>query len=116
MTGGGGCPGEVLGMTTAVCSFWAGSRTVHAATGAYSWVFFVLSFGIAWLWTRVGWHAIKAMRGSEHRDQALPLISSGSWGEPDLAPPSQSPEALAEVAELEALWRQPRRRRTASSD
>jgi hypothetical protein len=46
----------------------------------------------------------------------LPLISPGAWGEPDLAPPSTSAEALAEVAELEALWRQPTRHRTASSD
>jgi hypothetical protein len=33
-----------------------------------------------------------------------------------LAAPSTSPEALAEVAELEALWRQSRRRRRAGTD
>jgi hypothetical protein len=50
-------------------------------------------------------------------DEGLPLLSPGAWGKPDLAPPSNSPEALAEVAELEALWRQSgRRRRSASSD
>jgi hypothetical protein len=74
-------------------------------TAVYSfWAFFALSLSIAWLWVWVARHAIKAMRRSERSDQALPLLSPGSWGEPDLAPPSQSPEALAEVAELEAMW------------
>jgi hypothetical protein len=47
---------------------------------------------------------------------SLPLISPGLWDEPDLAPPSTSPEALAEVAELEALWRQSGGGRCAASD
>ena len=34
-----------------------------------------------------------------------------AWGRPDLAAPSTSPEARAEVAELEALWRKSGRRR-----
>jgi hypothetical protein len=41
------------------------------------------------------------------------LPSPGAWGEPDLAPPSQSPEALAEVAELESMWRRSSRHRPA---
>jgi hypothetical protein len=107
-------------MTTALYSFWAGSRTAHAATGGFSWVFLALFVAFGGLWgsviRHVIWHAIKTDRGSERAEQRLPLLSPGSWGEPDLAPPSQSCKALAEVAELEALWRQPRRRRRASSD
>jgi len=34
-----------------------------------------------------------------------------AWGEPDLAPPSTSAEARAEIAQLEELWRRPARRR-----
>jgi len=68
----------------------------------------------------VGWAvsvAIRTRRRLKKGDQGLLLLSPGAWGEPDLAPPSTSPEALAEVAELEALWRQSRgRRRSASSE
>jgi hypothetical protein len=103
-------------MTTAVYSFWAGSRTAHATTGGFSWVFLALFVAVGGLWGSVIWHAIKTERGSERGDQGRPSLSPGSRGEPDMAPPSQSPEALAEVAELEALWRQPRHRRKASSD
>jgi hypothetical protein len=103
-------------MTTAVYSFWAGSRTAQTATGGFSWVYLALFVAFDGLWVSAIWHAIKTERGSERGDQGLPLLSPGSWGEPDLAPPSQSCKALAEVAELEALWRQPRRRRRASSN
>ena len=105
--------GRRSGMGTAVYSFWAGDRMAHGVGDSYSWAFFALSLGIAWLWCWVGWHAIRAMRRSKQDDPGLPLISPGSWGEPDLAPPSQSPEALAEVAELEAMWRRSSRRRPA---
>jgi hypothetical protein len=50
------------------------------------------------------------LRRSGHlggRHHALPLISPGAWGEPDLAPPSTSAAARAEVAKLEALWTLP---------
>jgi hypothetical protein len=100
-------------MRTAVYFFWAGGRTAHGVADGYSWAFFALSLSIAWLWVWVAWHAVKAMRRSKHGDPGLPLLSPGSWGEPDLAPPSQSPEALAEVAELEATWRRSSRRRPA---
>ena len=104
-------------MTTVVYSFWAGSRTAHGATGGFSsWVFLALFVAFGGLWGSVIWHAITTERDSERAEQGPPLLSPGAWGEPDLAPPSQSPEALAEVAELEALWRQPRHRRRASSD
>jgi hypothetical protein len=103
-------------MTTAVVySCCAAARTGREATSDFSWSFFVLFVAIGGLWGWVAWHASKAMR-SKHSDRKLPLLSPGAWGEPDLAAPSRSPEALAEVAELEALWRQPRRRRTTSSD
>ena len=103
-------------MTTAVVySCCAAGRTGREATSDFSWSFLVLFVAIGGLWGCVAWHAIKVMR-SKHSARKLPLLSSGSWGEPDLAAPSRSPEALAEVAELEALWRQPRRRRMTSSD
>jgi hypothetical protein len=62
----------------------------------------------------VGWVASGAIQQQwrqERGDQRTPLIGLHAWGKPDLAPPSTSPEARAEVAELEALWRQSRRRR-----
>jgi hypothetical protein len=97
-------------MGTAVYFFWAGGRTAHGVADGYSWAFFALSLSIAWLWVWVAWHAVKAMGRSKQGGPGLPLLSPGSWGEPDLAPPSQSPEALAEVAELEATWRRSSRR------
>jgi len=60
--------------------------------------------------------AIQRQWRQEPGDEGLPLLSPGAWGEPDLAPPSLSPDALAEVAELEAMWRQSGHRRRASSD
>jgi hypothetical protein len=48
-------------------------------------------------------------------DHELRLLSPGAWGEPDLAPVDLA-GALAEVAELEALWWQSRRRRRAGAD
>ena len=103
--------GRRSGMGMAVYSFWAGDQMARRAGDGYSWAFFALCLGIAWLWCWVGWHAIRAMGRAEQDDPGLPLISPGSWGEPDLAPPSQSPQALAEVAELEAIWRRSSRRR-----
>jgi hypothetical protein len=114
--GGEGCFRGRLGMTTAVVySCCAAVRTGSEATSDFSWSFFVLFVVIGGFWGWVAWHAIKAMR-SKRSAGGLPLLSPGSWGEPDLAAPSRSPEALAEVAELEALWRRPRPRRTTSSD
>ena len=60
--------------------------------------------------------AIQRQWRQERGDGGLPLLSTRAWGEPDLTPPSLSPEALAEVAELEAMWRQSGQRRRASSD
>jgi hypothetical protein len=44
----------------------------------------------------------------------MPFISA--WGEPDLAPPTTSAEALAEVAQLEELWRLPAKRALTGTD
>ncbi len=114
--GGEGCFRGRLGMTTAVVySCCAAVRTGREATSDFSWSFFVVFVVIGGFWGWVAWHASKAMR-SKRSVGGLPLLSPGSWGEPDLAAPSRSPEALAEVADLEAVWRRPRPRRTTSSD
>ena len=39
-----------------------------------------------------------------------------AWGEPDLIPPSTSPAARAEVADLEALWTLPAHRASTGTD
>ena len=46
----------------------------------------------------------------------LPLISPGAWGEPDLAPPSTSAAARAEVVELDAVWTLPPHRASTGTD
>jgi hypothetical protein len=69
----------------------------------------------------LGWffYLDSKLRRSQSADgcpHGLPLTSPGAWGEPDLAPPSTSPVALAEVAELEALWSVPPHRASAGTD
>jgi hypothetical protein len=112
-----GATGEVLAITTAVYSYWAGARTANRAPGAGAWAILASLLVISALG---GWALAAAIQRSWRRldqgDHELPLLSPGAWGEPDLAPPSTSPEAVAEVAELEALWRQSRRRRRAGTD
>ena len=112
-----GATGEVLAITTAVYSSWAGARTANGAPGAFAWAILAVLLVISALG---GWAVAAAIQRSWRRldqgDHELPLLSPGAWGEPDLAPPSTSPQALAEVAELEALWRQSRRRRRAGTD
>jgi hypothetical protein len=62
---------------------------------------------LLWAWFR--WLAGRAMRadgtGFAPHARRLPVIGSGAWSNPDLAPPSASPAARAEIAELEALWK-----------
>ena len=65
-------------------------------------------------WTVAG--AIKRQWRQEPTDQQLPLISPGAWSEPDLAPPSTSAAARAEVAGLEALWTLPPHRASTGTD
>lgn len=64
----------------------------------------------ALLWGWFVWIAGRAMQaGTEHVPGVppLPSISSDGRGEPDLPPPSTSPTARAEIAELETLWELP---------
>ena len=100
----------MLAITAAVYSSWAGARTASGAPGAFAWAILAVLLVISALG---GWAVSAAIQRSWQRldqgDHELPLLSPGAWGEPDLAPPSTSPEAMAEVAELEALWRQSRR-------
>ena len=107
----------MLAITTAVYSYWAGARTANGAPGAFAWAVLAVLLVISAVG---GWAVAAAMKRSWRRrdqgDHELWLLSPDVWGEPDLAPPSTSPEALAEVAELEALWRQSRRRRRAGTD
>ena len=68
---------------------------------------------LALLWGWFTWLSTRATRrdvdgGSDQAD--TPFIGPGTWGEPDLAPPSTSASARAETAELEALWELPPRR------
>jgi hypothetical protein len=60
--------------------------------------------------------AIRRRWREEQGDQGMPLISPGAWGEPDVGPPSVSPEARAEVADLEALWTLPPHRASRKPD
>jgi hypothetical protein len=107
----------VPAITTAVYSYWAGARTANEAPGARAWAILAILLVISALG---GWTVAAAIQRSWRRldqgDHELPLLSPGAWGEPDLAPPSTSPEAVAEVADLEALWRLSRRRRWAGTD
>jgi hypothetical protein len=59
---------------------------------------------------------LRRSRDLDGRLHGLPLISPGAWGEPDLAPPSTSAVARAEVVELEALWSLPPHRANAGTD
>jgi hypothetical protein len=59
------------------------------------------------------------LRRSPTLDRQLdgpPLISPGTWGEPDLAPPSTSAAARAEVVELDAVWTLPPHRASTGTD
>ena len=112
-----GATGEVLAITTAVYSSWAGVRTAKGAPGAFAWAILVVLLVISALGGCAVAAAIqRSWRRPDQGDHELPLLSPGAWGGPDLAPPSTSPEALAEVAELEVLWRRSRRRRRAGTD
>jgi hypothetical protein len=59
---------------------------------------------------------LRRSQSADGRPHGLPLTRPGAWGEPDLAPPSTSPVALTEVAELEALWSVPPHRASAGTD
>ena len=105
--------GVVLAMTTVIYACCGAVRTTQPS--GTEWVVFALVAGVVALWGSVGWHALKEGRTRSAGDQRF-SVGSEAWGEPDLARPSMSPEALTEVAELEALWRMSGRRRRASSE
>ena len=67
-----------------------------------------------------GWAGAAAVQRSWRRmaqcDQDPPLLAHGVWAEPDRDPPSVSPEARAEVAELEVLWSLPPHRASSGTD
>jgi hypothetical protein len=69
----------------------------------------------------LGWffYLQKKLRRSPTLDGQLhgpPLISPETWGEPDLAPPSTSAAARAEVVELDAVWTLPPHRASTGTD
>ena len=74
--------------------------TTVVATLALLWGWFT------WLGTRAPRRDVEG--ASDHADTQF--VGPGTWGEPDLAPPSMSASARAETAELEALWELPPRR------
>lgn len=99
-------------MVTAVYSYWAAAWAATWSPGAFAWSLLAVLLVLSALG---GWAVSGAIQKRwRQEDQGSPLISP--WGDPDLAPPSTSADALAEVAELEALWRQSGRRGRASSD
>jgi len=109
-------PREVLAMPTAVYSDWAGTRTPNEAPGAVAWA---LLAALVVMSALGGWAvsaAIQRRWRREQGEQGLPSISPGAWVSRALAPPSTSAEALAEVAQLEELWRLPARRAITGTD
>jgi hypothetical protein len=56
------------------------------------------------------------LRRLDQCDQDPALLTHGAWGDPDIGPPSVSPEARAEVAELEALWALPPHHASSGTD
>jgi hypothetical protein len=98
-------------MTPAAYSVWA-AETANSGPGAFAW----LLLAVLLVFSALGGWAVSGaiQRRWREYDQASPVNSPR--GEPDLAAPSTSAEALAEVAELEALWRQSGRTGRASSD
>jgi hypothetical protein len=88
-------------MTVAVQSGWAAAEMASGGPGVFAWSLLAVLCVLSGLG---GWALSGAIQKQwRHGDQAVPLISPSRA--PDLAAPSTSPDALAEVAELEALWR-----------
>jgi hypothetical protein len=103
-------------MTTAVYSYWAGTRTPNEAPGAFAWA---LLAALVVMSALGGWAVSAAIQRRWRREQGEqgPAVDQ-PWrmGEPGLAPPSTSAEALAEVAQLEELWRLPAKRAITGMD
>jgi hypothetical protein len=107
----------VLAITTTVYSHWVGARTANGAPGTVAWAILAVPLVISALG---GWAIAPAIQRSWRRpnqgNHELPSLSPGAWGRAGLDPPWTSPEPWAEVAELETLWPQSRRRRRAGTD
>jgi hypothetical protein len=103
-------------MPTAVYSDWAGTRTPNEAPGAVAWT---LLAALVVMSALGGWAVSAAIQRRWRREQGEqgPAVDQPRrMGEPGLAPPSTSAEALAEVAQLEELWRLPAKRAITGTD
>lgn len=103
-------------MTSAVYSCWAGVRSANGGPGVFAWALLAVLVVISALGGSVVSAVIKRSWRLDQGDHELPLVSPGAWGEPDLASPSVSPEARAEVVDLEALWSLPPHRASSGTD
>jgi len=103
-------------MPTAVYSDWAGTRTPNEAPGAVAWA---LLAALVVMSALGGWAVSAAIQRRwrlEQGEQGPAVDQPWRMGEPGLAPPSTSAEALAEVAQLEELWRLPAKRAITGMD
>ena len=84
---------------------WAGAMTAAGGPGVLVWALLLVLAVVSGVGGWVGAAALqRSWREADHGDGRGPGSMVELWGEPDLAEPSRSREARAEVAELEALW------------
>jgi hypothetical protein len=103
-------------LPTAVYFYRAGTRTPNAAPGAVAWAILAALVVMSALG---GWAVSAAIQRQwrlEQGEQGPAVDQPWPMGEPGLAPPSTSAEALAEVAQLEELWRLPAKRAITGMD
>jgi hypothetical protein len=103
-------------MPTAVYFYCAGTRTPNEGPGAVAWA---LLAALVVMSALGGWAVSAAIQRRWRREQGEqgPAVDQPRrMGEPGLAPPSTSAEALAEVAQLEELWLLPAKRAITGTD
>jgi hypothetical protein len=100
-------------LPTAVYFYRAGTRTPNAAPGAVAWAILAALVVMSALG---GWAVSAAIQRRWRLEQGPAVDQPRRMGEPGLAPPSTSAEALAEVAQLEELWRLPAKRAITGMD